>query len=163
MIYFIQAGTDGPVKIGYSEYPEKRLKDLQTSHYSELHLIGVMAGDILLEKQLQKEFEFYRINNEWFKFSNKINNFIKDHCQSSTINSLFLLPNGDIRILFAKPLIPNSNILLLIGSFNLRVLGDKKPEIIKGIEGKKQIIKKFISAVGLDQNIKNEYLALMDS
>jgi hypothetical protein len=52
MIYFIQAGKDGPIKIGLAVQPEARKKNLQTAHYEELKIIGILEGDIETEIML---------------------------------------------------------------------------------------------------------------
>jgi hypothetical protein len=65
-IYFIQDGDDGPVKIGYSNKPDVRLRNLQTGNYRELRLCHVIPGDLSVEKQLHQRFEPARIRGEWF-------------------------------------------------------------------------------------------------
>lgn len=54
MIYFIQAGESGPIKIGVALDPCKRLAELQTGHYEGLRIIGLMDGERLDEKQNYK-------------------------------------------------------------------------------------------------------------
>ena len=66
MIYFIQAGDNGPVKIGYSINPEKRLQALQTSHPQKLRMITVIDGDRDLEKELHEYFSDESVSGEWF-------------------------------------------------------------------------------------------------
>jgi hypothetical protein len=45
MIYFVQSGDDGPIKIGVSTNIGKRLTALQTAHGERLRIVGVMKGD----------------------------------------------------------------------------------------------------------------------
>jgi hypothetical protein len=66
MIYFIQAASGGPIKIGVSDNPEVRLKDLQCSHHERLVLRRVMEGGAALERELHARFADHRIRGEWF-------------------------------------------------------------------------------------------------
>lgn len=65
-VYFIQHGDGGPVKIGRSREPDKRIGDLQTGNPRELHLRHVIPGDIRVEKELHRRFWPARIRREWF-------------------------------------------------------------------------------------------------
>lgn len=65
-VYFIQDGRDGPVKIGYSSDPERRLAQLQTGNPRALELRHVIPGDRVLESDFHRRFEPARIRNEWF-------------------------------------------------------------------------------------------------
>lgn len=73
MIYFIQAGKDGPIKIGHTDNtPEKRLKELQTGNPEKLILLGYMDGDKKQEALLHQMFHFHRQNGEWFNPSETV-------------------------------------------------------------------------------------------
>ncbi|MDP9223823.1 MAG: hypothetical protein M3P18_08185, partial [Actinomycetota bacterium] len=48
-VYFIQSGLDGPVKIGRSIKPKRRLPQLQTGNPDELILRHVIPGDPAVE------------------------------------------------------------------------------------------------------------------
>jgi hypothetical protein len=65
-VYFIQDGENGPVKIGLSNEPDKRISKLQTGNPRELFLRHVIPGDRAVENQLHKRFEPARIRGEWF-------------------------------------------------------------------------------------------------
>ena len=66
-IYFIQAGTSGPIKIGYSGGPiERRLAALQTGHPEPLRLLAAVDGDRSTEAELHRRFHPYRRSGEWF-------------------------------------------------------------------------------------------------
>lgn len=67
MVYFIQAGKDGPVKIGYSKSPTDRLQDLQVSNATELHIVRILDGNFDTEKALQKKFSSHWIRGEWYE------------------------------------------------------------------------------------------------
>jgi hypothetical protein len=60
-IYFIQSGEDGPIKIGFSNQPDRRLPELQTGNPRAL-----IPGDTSVERQLHTRFEPARIRGEWF-------------------------------------------------------------------------------------------------
>lgn len=66
MIYFIRAGSHGPVKIGYSLDPNRRLRDLQTSSASDLRLLAIMAGERTHKRAIHSQFREYRMKGEWF-------------------------------------------------------------------------------------------------
>lgn len=66
LVYFIQAGDDGPVKVGRSADPRDRLMQLQTSHFAVLHLRAVVAGGPRLEGELHRRLRDHRLLGEWF-------------------------------------------------------------------------------------------------
>jgi hypothetical protein len=65
-VYFIQSGPDGPVKIGLSNNPGRRLPQLQTGNPDELQLRHVLPGGHSVEERLHRRFEPARIRGEWF-------------------------------------------------------------------------------------------------
>lgn len=65
-VYFIQVGTDGPIKVGISAEPFSRLKQLRTSHYEPLHLIGAVWASKQFEQAIHAAFAEARLRNEWF-------------------------------------------------------------------------------------------------
>ncbi|MGA2160286.1 MAG: GIY-YIG nuclease family protein [Dehalococcoidia bacterium] len=69
MIYFVQSGKAGPIKIGYTAKDDVkiRINTLQTGCIEPLNLLGVMAGTELQEKALHQFFHAYRIRGEWFQ------------------------------------------------------------------------------------------------
>lgn len=50
MVYFIQEGPTGPIKIGCSDDPDRRRDQLQTAHAKELYLRAVRRGGKALEQ-----------------------------------------------------------------------------------------------------------------
>lgn len=67
VIYFIQAGEDGPIKIGYTRSaPRKRLKELQTAAPQKLRLLGTTDGGRLEERALHRAWGDERLQGEWF-------------------------------------------------------------------------------------------------
>jgi hypothetical protein len=70
MVYFMQQGETGPIKIGVSDHPQSRRKRLQTGNPHELRIIHtfVAPDDIALENGLHKDpiLKEGRMEGEWF-------------------------------------------------------------------------------------------------
>lgn len=67
MIYFVQVGRTGPIKIGFSEKPKRRLITLQVDHFEQLHLLYTFEGSEKNERDLHTRFATSKIRGEWFK------------------------------------------------------------------------------------------------
>jgi hypothetical protein len=65
-VYFIQAGQDGPIKIGVAADPLLRLDDLQVGSPVALTLLAAIPGGAVHERQLHARFAEGRIRGEWF-------------------------------------------------------------------------------------------------
>lgn len=65
-VYFVQQGESGPIKIGYSINPDRRIPELQTGSAWRLNLIGIHEGSQRVESGLHKRFSGYRMHGEWF-------------------------------------------------------------------------------------------------
>lgn len=78
MIYFIQVGVSGPIKIGYTSNSEaqSRLDGLQTSCPWPLRLIGTIPGEIEDERRFHRLFRRLRTHGEWFLPDQEIFDFI---------------------------------------------------------------------------------------
>lgn len=66
-VYFIQQGRAGPIKIGRSRDPIRRLRQLQTAHSEPLRLLHAEPGDPQDETQAHELFAEARIAGEWFR------------------------------------------------------------------------------------------------
>ncbi len=67
MIYFLQSGEGGPIKIGHTEgHVNWRLRSLQHSSPYELRILGVEEGGRNMEQMLHRQFKAYRFRSEWF-------------------------------------------------------------------------------------------------
>lgn len=64
-VYFIQAVSGGPVKIGSAWEPEKRLGSLQTGNPEALRIIGLMYDQP--ERFFHEKFAHLRLRGEWFR------------------------------------------------------------------------------------------------
>ena len=67
MIYFIQEGDVGPIKIGKAKSVESRLKTLQTAHHKDLMILEVIPGGIERETKIKKDLIKFKIKGEWFQ------------------------------------------------------------------------------------------------
>lgn len=65
-IYFVQAGDEGQIKIGASQDPGRRLRELQTGSPVRLHLLAATQGEEGAEKKLHHRFQEFRRDGEWF-------------------------------------------------------------------------------------------------
>ena len=82
MIYFIQQGQDGPVKIGTisgnnAASVSHRLMALQGGNPTKLRIIGFCHGGEKEEIMLHKEMRRYRISGEWFALRGELIELIK--------------------------------------------------------------------------------------
>jgi len=66
MVYFIQCGNDGPIKIGKSIDPVRRLQILALSAPSKLRLLATIPGSRDEESRLHRQFAEDRLYGEWF-------------------------------------------------------------------------------------------------
>lgn len=66
-IYFLQAETGGPVKIGWTIHdPKRRLSAFQIGSPQLLTIRGVLPGTSEDEKELHRRFAEDRVRGEWF-------------------------------------------------------------------------------------------------
>lgn len=66
-MYAIQAGEDGPIKIGLAAKPWERLATLQTANPVRLHGRAAWRGSPAEEKALHEMFATDRLEGEWFR------------------------------------------------------------------------------------------------
>lgn len=76
MIYFMQLGISGPIKIGYSANPADRRKRLQRANDRVLSLEAILPGDLRVERALHEKFAVDRLAGEWFVPSAAPRNFV---------------------------------------------------------------------------------------
>ena len=76
IIYFIQQGNGGSIKIGISSNIEKRLASLQTGSPYKLKVLLTIKGSEKLEKEIHSKFAEYRLSGEWFKPVKQITDYI---------------------------------------------------------------------------------------
>src|SRR5262245_38436826 len=66
-VYVIHAAGTNRIKLGVSEQPLKRLRELQTGSPYQLRLIAQWPGNRLLETTLHERLGAYRVSGEWFE------------------------------------------------------------------------------------------------
>jgi hypothetical protein len=71
VIYVIGEQRHGVVKIGKSDDPMARLRDLQIANPRQLHLLVALPGDRAAELLYHKHFASKRVQGEWFDFGNE--------------------------------------------------------------------------------------------
>jgi len=89
MIYFIRNIVSGNIKIGFSDTPKKRLKDLQTGSHDKLLLIKTIPGDRELEAQFHQQFSHCRLDGEWFSPTDELVEFIKGQDRKALAGKFF--------------------------------------------------------------------------
>ena len=89
MIYFIQQGKAGPIKIGYTKNDiNKRMDQLQTGCAYKLTLLGIIDGDKEQEYLIQKFFHGHRMYGEWFAPAPAILDYIFSLILGKPINTV---------------------------------------------------------------------------
>lgn len=76
-IYFVQAHDGEPVKIGFSRDVKRRINAIQKSNGSRLVTLGLMDGDLDVEKTIHTKFANLRLHGEWFLPGQELLNFIE--------------------------------------------------------------------------------------
>lgn len=66
-VYFIQEGTDGPIKIGFTGSPRGRLAALPVCNAKPLRIVAQCPGSSEDEKRFHGRFSHLRIIGEWFR------------------------------------------------------------------------------------------------
>jgi hypothetical protein len=75
-LYFLQAGDDGPIKIGCAVNVFERARYLQCGHYEELFILGLLDGDQSQEDRLHRMFAHLNIRGEWFQPGGELKEFV---------------------------------------------------------------------------------------
>lgn len=67
VVYFIQCGPGGPIKIGVARNVKKRMAQLQTGQPYTLELLATMPGNVTVEQRLHLKLRAHRMSGEWFE------------------------------------------------------------------------------------------------
>lgn len=67
-VYFIRAGEDGPVKIGWAADVQGRMRELQTGNVATFVLLREFDGRKAEEAEFHRHYKALRIRGEWFEF-----------------------------------------------------------------------------------------------
>jgi len=79
-VYFVQATTGGPVKIGRSSSPQARVASLQTANAAELRIVAMVPGGATVERAMHATFAAERVRpgGEWFHPSPTLAAFVRE-------------------------------------------------------------------------------------
>lgn len=77
MVYFIQAGDNGPIKIGASSSPWEHVKILQQGNHQELNLIAEIPGDRNLEQKVRADLKPFERGRKWFDATDEVLDYIE--------------------------------------------------------------------------------------
>jgi Meiotically Up-regulated Gene 113 (MUG113) protein len=76
-IYFVRAGKDGPVKIGFTYGdPVLRVSDLQIGNHLPLILLKSIPGTLADEAAFHRRFARQNLRGEWFDVEGSFYNFL---------------------------------------------------------------------------------------
>lgn len=87
-IYFVQAESGGPIKIGFARDVAARLKSIQTSHPEPLRCLVHIAGTMEEEQLLHKDHARFRLKGEWFKDCEAIQNLVAQARNNESADTL---------------------------------------------------------------------------
>lgn len=76
MIYFIQAGDNGPIKIGHAKNARKRRNNLQVGNHEKLRLIASIPGGRNREREIHRDLEVFCDRGEWFHPNGEVFDYI---------------------------------------------------------------------------------------
>ncbi len=83
MIYFIQHGEVGAIKIGFTDDIKRRLNEFQTASPAKLYLLYATDGIYEDETELHKKFKEFREYGEWFRPAHDIFNHIIQNAKAN--------------------------------------------------------------------------------
>jgi hypothetical protein len=78
MIYFIQAGDDGLIKIGYTADVDQSIQTWQEGSPIPLNPLATIEGGLEAEVYLHSKFSRLKQHGKWFKVSKEIFDFIEN-------------------------------------------------------------------------------------
>lgn len=82
-VYFVQAGRDGPIKIGVAWSVPQRVRELQVASWEELHVIGDVRcsnkeSAFALEAALHERLRKFHMRGEWYVAADEVTAAIRD-------------------------------------------------------------------------------------
>ena len=82
LVYFIQQGDTGPIKIGVTINLYSRFASLQKKYQNvTLRILGIINGEREKERALHLRFRHIRLKGEWFNPTHELENYIKEHAK----------------------------------------------------------------------------------
>lgn len=83
-VYFIQVGSDGPIKVGLTNNITKRISVLQTGNPFPLHFLTAFRGTTKEAAEIRERFSHLRMHGEWLAAGVDLVDFIKQHMRSGS-------------------------------------------------------------------------------
>lgn len=87
-VYFMYSA--GFIKIGFSETPKDRHSALDRGSAFRVHLLHLISGTRLLEREFHARFSDDRHNGEWFRLSPALRVFLLEHLRATVGGEQFL-------------------------------------------------------------------------
>ena len=96
MIYFIQAGLNGPVKIGHTNIEvRKRFNGLQIGNHEQLYLLRLENGYLDREEYLHRMFFSTLVRGEWYRNGDHLMNYIYNGVEPHLDKNGHCIPSDD--------------------------------------------------------------------
>lgn len=78
-VYFVQVGSRGPVKIGYTRLLKRRMNQLRVDNWQPITLLSFIPNATLADEQmLHRTFARDELRSEWFRKSKRMAALIDD-------------------------------------------------------------------------------------
>lgn len=77
-VYFFQIENNGPIKVGISQDPDERLKQIQTANPYKINFLFSFISDYAIENYIKENFKDTLLRGEWYKPSKKLLTLIKN-------------------------------------------------------------------------------------
>ena len=77
MVYFIQAGANGPIKIGASTVPQIHLDRLQQGNHEALKIVAEIPGERNLEEKVRRDLKAFERGRKWFEATDEVLDYIE--------------------------------------------------------------------------------------
>lgn len=88
MIYFVQGGNDGPIKIGYTHNDiDARLSNFQVGSPEPLTLVASAPGGRHTERAIHIRFDHLRLHGEWFEPETELLDYIASIANTESPNA----------------------------------------------------------------------------
>lgn len=79
VVYFLQRGKNGPIKIGFSRNPKQRITAIQAYCAEKLRVLLILPADAeKREKAIHEQFQRFRLKGEWFEPSQDLCDWIRE-------------------------------------------------------------------------------------
>jgi len=135
MIYFIQAGKNGPIKIGSSDNPKGRMANLQVANAAMLKLLWIYDGDRWNEPDIHEKLRHENIRGEWYRPGKSIFEFMDEELQKDVDITTF---HGEGDICFTA--FPSGSYYFTCPEFDISWDSEKKDVYIDRLTANQKVI-----------------------